>query len=189
VREAGLHADGEDGELRQTLRGELRAGRRSQQKTEGERKPIASRLHAAAPGDSLGKINIQNDPNMNRAVVGSNNAGHLVVISNSAFVSAQNGSPQNIMMVQNLIDWLSQDANLIAVRTRSVKDRTIDADLLKKGSSKPGIIRFINIIAMPLLVILIGIIIFIRRREKIAVAPAASSSSTASAEKGEEKTV
>jgi len=65
-------------------------------------------LHAAAPGDSLGKINIQNDPNMNRAVVGSNNAGHLVVISNSAFVSAQNGSPQNIMMVQNLIDWLSQ---------------------------------------------------------------------------------
>lgn len=146
-------------------------------------------LHAAAPGDSLGKINIQNDPNMNRAVVGSNNAGHLVVISNSAFVSAQNGSPQNIMMVQNLIDWLSQDANLIAVRTRSVKDRTIDADLLKKGSSKPGIIRFINIIAMPLLVILIGIIIFIRRREKIAVAPAASSSSTASAEKGEEKTV
>jgi ABC-2 type transport system permease protein len=146
-------------------------------------------LHAAAPGDSLGKITVQNDPNMNRAVIGSNNAGHLVVISNSAFVSAQNGSPQNIMMVQNLIDWLSQDANLIAVRTRSVKDRTIDADLLKKGSSKPGVIRIINIIAMPLLVILIGIVIFIRRREKIAVAPAASSSSTASAEKVEEKTV
>ena len=146
-------------------------------------------LKEPAAGDSLAKINLANDPNANRTVIGSNNAGHLVVISNSAFVSAQNGSPQNIMMVQNLIDWLSQDANLIAVRTRSVKDRTIDADLLKKGSSKPGVIRFINIIAMPLLVILIGIVIFIRRREKIAVAPAASSSPTASAEKVEEKTV
>jgi ABC-2 type transport system permease protein len=146
-------------------------------------------LVAAAPGDSLGRINLANDPNANRVVVESNSAGHLVVVSNSSFVSAQNGAPQNIMMLQNLVDWLSQDANLIAVRTRSVKDRTIDADLLKKGSSKPGVIRIINIIAMPLLVIFIGLVIFIRRREKIAVAPAAVSPSTAPAEKVEEKTV
>jgi ABC-2 type transport system permease protein len=146
-------------------------------------------LKEPGAGDSLAKISLANDPNANRAVAESNSAGHLVVVSNSAFVSAQNGSQQNIMMVQNLIDWLSQDANLIAVRTRSVKDRTIDADLLKKGSSKPGVIRIINIVAMPLLVILIGLVIFIRRREKIAVAPAASLPSTASAEKVEEKTV
>ena len=140
-------------------------------------------LNPAATGDSLSKINIQSDPNANRAVVESNTAGHLVVISNSSFVSAQNGAPQNIMMIQNLVDWLSQDANLIAVRTRSVKDRTIDPDLLKKESAKPGVIRIINIVAMPLLVIFIGLVIFMRRREKIAVAPAGSSPSTTPTEK------
>jgi gliding-associated putative ABC transporter substrate-binding component GldG len=145
-------------------------------------KPVPS-LNSAATGDSLSKINIQNDPNANRAVVESNTAGHLVVISNSSFVSAQNGAPQNIMMVQNLTDWLSQDANLIAVRTRSVKDRTIDSDLLKKGSSTPGVIRIINIIAMPLLVIVIGLVIFMRRKEKITVAPAGSSATTSSTDK------
>jgi gliding-associated putative ABC transporter substrate-binding component GldG len=145
-------------------------------------KPVPS-LNSAATGDSLSKINIQNDPNANRAVVESNTAGHLVVISNSSFVSAQNGAPQNIMMVQNLTDWLSQDANLIAVRTRSVKDRTIDSDLLKKGSSTPGVIRIINIIAMPLLVIVIGLVIFMRRKEKITVASAGSSATTSSTDK------
>jgi gliding-associated putative ABC transporter substrate-binding component GldG len=145
-------------------------------------KPVPS-LNSAATGDSLSKINIQNDPNANRAVVESNTAGHLVVISNSSFVSAQNGAPQHIMMVQNLTDWLSQDANLIAVRTRSVKDRTIDSDLLKKGSSTPGVIRIINIIAMPLLVIVIGLVIFMRRKEKITVAPAGSSATTSSTDK------
>jgi ABC-2 type transport system permease protein len=145
-------------------------------------------LRQPAANDSLNKINLAADANANRPVVGSNDAGHLVVISNSSFVSAQNGSPQNIMMIQNLVDWLSQDANLIAVRTRSVKDRTIDADLLKKGSAKPSVVRVINIIGMPLLVIIIGLFIFMRRREKIAV-PAAAASSTAQGEKNEEKSV
>ena len=139
----------------------------------------------ATASDSLGKIALQTDPaDAGRSVVPSNAKGHLVVVANSDFVSAQNGAPQNVMMVMNLVDWLSQDDNLISIRTRAVKDRTINADLLQKGSATPSVIRFINIITMPLLVVIAGLLIFFRRREHVAVP---STSSGASGEKKEEK--
>jgi ABC-type uncharacterized transport system involved in gliding motility auxiliary subunit len=140
-----------------------------------------------APKDSLSTIALQPDAaDANRTIIQSNANGHLVVVANSDFVSAQNSAPGNILMVINLVDWLSQDDNLIAIRARAVNDRTIEADLLKKGSSMPGIVRGINIVTMPLLVIIAGIVIFLRRRETVAAVP---SSSIASGEKNEEKHV
>jgi gliding-associated putative ABC transporter substrate-binding component GldG len=113
-----------------------------------------------------------------RSIIASNTNGHLVVVGNSGFVSAQNAAPQNVLMLVNLVDWLSQDENLIGVRTRAIKDRTMDADLLKKGSSTPGMVRIFNIILMPLLVIIIGLFIFFRRREHISVTPPPTSTGT-----------
>ena len=140
-----------------------------------------------APKDSLSKIAVQpSAADANRTIIQSNSNGHLVVVANADFVSAQNSAPGNILMVINLVDWLSQDENLIAIRARAVKDRTIDADLLKKDSTMPNIVRFINIITMPLLVIIAGIVIFLRRRETIAAVPA---SSLVSGDKNEEKHV
>jgi ABC-type uncharacterized transport system involved in gliding motility auxiliary subunit len=139
-----------------------------------------------APKDSLSKIVLQPSEDANRTIIQSNSNGHLVVVANADFVSAQNSAPGNILMVMNLVDWLSQDENLIAIRARALKDRTIDADLLKKDSAMPNIVRFINIITMPLLVIIAGIVIFLRRRETIAAVPATS---IASGDKNEEKHV
>jgi gliding-associated putative ABC transporter substrate-binding component GldG len=122
-----------------------------------------------------------------RTVVPSNANGRIVVISNSDFVAGQNATPQNLAMILNLVDWLSQDDNLIGIRTRAIKDRTIDADLLKKGSATPGVVRFVNIITMPLLVILAGLFIFYRRREPASPAPAASTSAGSAPATSEEK--
>jgi ABC-2 type transport system permease protein len=134
--------------------------------------------------DSLSKISLQaHAADANRTIIQANPNGHLVVFGDADFVSAQNAMPQNVMLLVNLVDWLSQDENLIAVRARSVKDRTIDADLLTKGSVMPNIVRGINIITMPLLVIIAGIVIFLRRRENAAAVP----SSIVSGEKIEEK--
>lgn len=125
--------------------------------------------------DSLGKIAVQPRPeDANRTILESNTNGHLVVVANENFVASQNGSPSNIMMAVNLTDWLTQDENLIAVRSRTMKDRTIEADLLKKGSATPNIVRILNIITMPLLVIIAGIAIFIRRRKTMATALSSS---------------
>ena len=136
--------------------------------------------------DTLSSIAL-NPADANRVIVPSNAAGHLAVVASADFISAQNGgAPGNLMMVVNLVDWLSQDDNLIAIRAKAVKDRTIEADLLKQGSAMPNIVRFINIITMPLLVIIAGFVIFFRRREHITVV-AASTPAGSSGDKNEEK--
>jgi ABC-2 type transport system permease protein len=127
-------------------------------------------------GDSLSRLETQPRPeDANRNILQSNTNGHLVVIACDNFVASQNAAPANIMLAMNLADWLTQDENLIAVRTRTMKDRTIEADLLKKGSATPNIVRIINIVTMPLLVIIAGIVIFLRRRRNVATAPTSSS--------------
>ncbi|MBN2189012.1 MAG: GldG family protein [Chitinispirillaceae bacterium] len=120
-------------------------------------------------GDSLSSIALQPRPeDANRTILPSNTNGHLVVVGSDNFVASQNAAPANIMLAMNLADWLTQDENLIAVRTRALQDRTIEADLLKKGSATPNIVRFVNIITMPFLVIMAGIFIFLRRRKAMA---------------------
>ena len=132
-------------------------------------------VNQAAPTDSPGKISGQpNVVDANRTIVVSNPNGYLVVVGNTDFVSSQNATSQNLLLVANLVDWLSQDENLIAIRSRATTDRTIEADLLKKGSAMPNAVRGINVVLMPILVIIIGIVIFLRRREHIAAAPVSS---------------
>jgi ABC-2 type transport system permease protein len=129
-----------------------------------------------ASGDSVSGIPLQPRPeDANRTVLKSNTNGHLVVVGCDNFVASQNATPSNVMMAVNIADWLTQDENLIAVRTRTMKDRTIEADLLKKGSATPNIVRGINIVTMPLLVIAAGIVIFLRRRRVLASAQPPSS--------------
>ena len=121
--------------------------------------------------DALSKISLQSDPSdANRQITPANTDGHLVVVGDADFVAGQNATQPNVAMLLNVVDWLSLDNNLIAIRTRALKDRTIETDLLKDGSSKPNLIRLVNILAMPLLVIIIGLVIFMKRREPVAVA-------------------
>jgi ABC-type uncharacterized transport system involved in gliding motility auxiliary subunit len=93
-----------------------------------------------------------------------------VVIGDADFISGQNApTPGNIPLLLNLVDWLSLDDNLISIRSRTLKDRTIESDLLKKDSKAPNIIRLINVIGMPLLVAIAGLLIFLNRREHVPV--------------------
>lgn len=141
-------------------------------------KPIPT---TTKPGDTLSQINLSASNDANRQTVSSNINGRLVVIGDADFVTGQNATQQNIAMLANLVDWFSLDNNLISIRTRSIKNRTMDSDMLKGGSSTPNIIRIINIVTMPIAVIIIGLLIFVRRREVIPV------STTASVEKQEDK--
>lgn len=120
-------------------------------------------------GDTLSQINLQpSTEDTNREILPSNTNGHLVVIGDADFVSGQNaGQSANVTMLLNLVDWLSLDDNLISVRSRAIKDRTIESDLLKQDSKAPNIIRLINIIGMPLMVVVIGLLIFVNRRENV----------------------
>lgn len=139
-------------------------------------------LRDPVPGDTMSQINM-GAADASRQVVSSTDNGHLVVIGDADCITGQNATPQNISLVLNLVDWLSLDNNLIAIRTRAIKDRTMNANLLQEGSSKPAIIRLVNILIMPVILVVVGLVIYFRRREVIPVASATPASPAVKEEK------
>jgi len=141
--------------------------------------------------NSLSRINLVT-PDSDRTIVPSNTNANLVVMGDANFVTAQNSTRSSMMFMLNVVDWLSLDNNLISVRTRTLRDKTINANVLEEGSVKPDIIRYTNILLMPLIVALAGIVISLRRRERVSVvnntagtadtAPVAASASNTTSE-------
>jgi gliding-associated putative ABC transporter substrate-binding component GldG len=131
------------------------------------------------PGDTgaLAQISM-NDADANRTVAASNQGRHLVIAGDADFLSAQNASPSNISLMLNLVDWLTLDENLIGIRSRALVDRTIRNDQLQKGSALPNVIRYTNILLMPAVLIIIGLIMMFRRRETAETKPAAAKPAT-----------
>lgn len=134
------------------------------------------KVPSESPDDAMSQIQISAE-DQDRKIIPSNSGRHLVVAADSDFLTAQNATPGNIAWLLNVADWLTLDENLISIRSRSLVDRTIQNDHLKEGgTSFASMIRFVNILVMPILAIALGLIIFFRRREVI-VAPAPSGTS------------
>lgn len=144
-------------------------------------------VNEPAPDDTMSQINLSaNEKDADREIIPSNNDAHLVVVGDADFVSGQNATPNNIAMMLNLVDWLSLDNNLIGIRTRAIKDRTMNTDLLQEGSSKPNVIRLVNILLMPVILIIIGLVIYFKRREPVAAMSSAAPVQAGTTEKKEE---
>ncbi|MCL2218793.1 MAG: GldG family protein [Chitinispirillia bacterium] len=123
--------------------------------------------------DKISQIKLH-DGDKDRSVVSSNTNANLVVVGDATFISAHNASQTSITFFMNMVDWLSLDNNLITIRSRTLRDKTINANVLEAGSGKPGMIRWINLLLMPALAAAAGIIISLKRRERITATPAAT---------------
>jgi ABC-type uncharacterized transport system involved in gliding motility auxiliary subunit len=88
--------------------------------------------------------------------------GRVVVIGSADFASDRyaRNSPTNIALVQNAIDWLSQDDALIAIRS---KDRS-PQPLVFSSVVTRGVAKYGNLVGVPLLLIAAGIGRLLRRR-------------------------
>jgi len=89
--------------------------------------------------------------------------GRLVVVGSPDFGSdryAQN-SPDNIVFVQNAVDWLAQDEALIAIRS---KNRT-PPPLAFASATTHDVVKYGNIIGVPVLLIVFGALRLWRRRQ------------------------
>lgn len=117
------------------------------------------------------------DEDKDREIITSNEGRHLAVAGDSDFLTTQGAAPGNIAWLLNIVDWLTLDENLIAIRSRSLVDRTIKNERLGTDKSYANIIRLTNVLIMPVLVIILGLIIFFKRREPVAPAPATKESS------------
>ena len=137
--------------------------------------------------DTLSQIQLS-AADAGRQTLESTPAGNLIVTGDSDFLTAQNAAPGNVAWLLNTVDWLTLDNNLIAVRTRTLKDRSIRKDQLSEASAMPTVVRTINLLLMPVVLIIAGLVLFFRRREPVVVTttPSASGAKAAEEKKNEE---
>jgi len=94
----------------------------------------------------------------------SASAGRVVVIGDGDFAgdrSAQ-GAPENLALTLNAIDWLAQDEALISIRS---KDRR-PPPLVFTSNATRQTVKYLNVVGIPLLVALAGILRLAGRRRK-----------------------
>lgn len=77
-------------------------------------------------------------------------------------VILNNVASTNGLLGLNFIDWLTEEDTLASVRSKIVSER----NLVFSSDNHKNIIRYVNIAGIPLLLIIFGVLKFIRRRNK-----------------------
>lgn len=89
-----------------------------------------------------------------------NSSGRFVVIGNSGFLTnGMLGFQANRDLALNAINWLSSDEDLISIRPKETEDRKLNAT-----QHQMNIFAYTDLIAIPLLIIVAGVSIFMKRR-------------------------
>jgi gliding motility-associatede transport system auxiliary component len=90
--------------------------------------------------------------------------GRAVIIGSSDFATDRfvEAAPENLALVLNSVDWLAQDEELIAIRS---KDRQ-PVPLVFKTAIARDTAKYANIVGLPLLVALAGVAHLMRRRRR-----------------------
>jgi len=85
----------------------------------------------------------------------STSDARIVVIGNGSFITDDfRRSNSGFVLLMNICDWLTQDKGLISIRSRSVSARALDA----QSDGTKQFVKYTNIFAMPLLVIIFGLV-------------------------------
>ncbi len=95
---------------------------------------------------------------------GAGTGGRLVVVGNMEFATDRylSASPDNVSFTLNAIDWLAQDEALISIRSR---DRRPPRLLFTNRALQEGV-KYANLILLPLLIGLWGLVRLVRRRRR-----------------------
>jgi len=90
--------------------------------------------------------------------------GRAVVIGSTDFATDRfvRNAPENLALALNAIDWLAQDEELIAIRS---KDRR-PVPLVFASATERELAKYANLVALPVLVALVGLVHLIRRRRR-----------------------
>ena len=89
-----------------------------------------------------------------------NNPGRFVAIGSSGFLdNGMIGFQSNRDLALNSVNWLSSDEDLISIRPKETEDRRLNAT-----QHQMNVFAYTDLIAIPLLIIIGGIAIFLKRR-------------------------
>ncbi len=89
--------------------------------------------------------------------------GRLVVVGTSDFASDRyaRNSPENVVFVENAIDWLAQDEALIGIRSKN----RAPPPLVFTSAVTRGVVKYANVIGVPVLLIVAGVLRLLQRRQ------------------------
>lgn len=90
--------------------------------------------------------------------------GRVVVVGSADFIADRfiRRAPDNLALALNAVDWLGQDETLIAIRS---KDRRPPALVFPSEATREAA-KYANVIGVPVLVALYGLVHLLRRRRK-----------------------
>lgn len=119
---------------------------------------------------SLGNGTVKYDPKKDQrgplslGVASENNAGksdaRLVVIGNSEFASNQwEDQQRNGDLFFNSVNWLTEESNLISIRPKEAANRRVT---LTEAQQRE--VQWLSTVFVPLFVVVIGIIVWVKRR-------------------------
>ncbi|MBV9760571.1 MAG: GldG family protein [Acidobacteriaceae bacterium] len=90
----------------------------------------------------------------------ANSPGRFVVVGNSGFLTnGMLGFQANRDLALNAVNWLSSDEDLISIRPKEAEDRRLNA-----SQHQMNVFAYTDLIAIPLLIIIAGVLIFLKRR-------------------------
>ncbi len=89
-----------------------------------------------------------------------NNPGRFVVVGSSGFLdNSMLGFQSNRDLALNAVNWLSSDEDLISIRPKEAEDRRLNVT-----QRQMNVFAYTDLIAIPLLIIVGGVLIFLKRR-------------------------
>jgi ABC-type uncharacterized transport system involved in gliding motility auxiliary subunit len=90
----------------------------------------------------------------------SNDQGRFVVVGSSGFLdNAMIGFQANRDLALNAVNWLSSDEDLISIRPKEAEDRRLNVN-----QRQMNVFAYTDLIAIPLIIIIGGVAIFLKRR-------------------------
>jgi len=105
-----------------------------------------------------------------KSITPSTDNARIVVVGDSKFASDLvqfSKSSYNITFVENVATWLGSDEDLLKIKTRATRDVRLNAIEDKAVRSRVAMFaQILNIYIIPLLVVVYGVVRFLRRREK-----------------------
>ena len=103
-------------------------------------------------------------------IIPSVDASRVVVIGDTEFATnllQYSQNDYNVGLIENTIEWLSNDEDLIAIRTRATRDQRLNAiQDIQVRSRVASIATILNVAVVPLLVAVFGLMRFLSRRRR-----------------------
>lgn len=131
---------------------------KSSAKSGTQRTPVYFSIQQQWTNNDFPKQNITVAGLLEGKITGQNNA-KLLVIGDGDFAvngmgqQAQQLSPDNINLLVNAIDWMSDDTGLIELRTRGITSRMLE----QIGDSRKNFLKWLNVLLPLILIILYGL--------------------------------